>query len=373
MKFKPYIYEPDKSIEVYKETEKFFEANPEIKEQIEELGWIYHIVGEIIPHNRNNFCSGHFFPFSDSWEELQVSFTQICFGLYKQAFVSLRSVLELGLLSVYYNINDVGHDAVAEWLESNADTPRNHEIWEKLRQNDNIKKFDTRHNLKQVHQNLGYLHDYVHSKGAKHSNGMGLFKNDFQTFEEELVSKWLVSFKSVVSLVCTLHLLKYPISVIRFDYRSKFGIDIPSFGGLDEFKIDKFASILPENYLKDILLIAKEDPTTQQIIEEISSLPDLTEDQVEEGKIEVEKMFIKNGEGFTRWLENQKNYLNIFGQSEFDEVMRTRIELLRVWATENNFLDSKAKRMESQVPTFQSNEKLCQQKFGPKLGPYHVC
>lgn len=49
MKFSPYIYEPDKSIEVYKETEKYFETNPEIKKRIEELGWIYHTVGMIIP------------------------------------------------------------------------------------------------------------------------------------------------------------------------------------------------------------------------------------------------------------------------------------------------------------------------------------
>jgi hypothetical protein len=56
--------------------------------------WIYHTLGMIIPHNFENFWSGHFFSFIESWEELQVSFTQICFGLYKQAFVSLRSGLE---------------------------------------------------------------------------------------------------------------------------------------------------------------------------------------------------------------------------------------------------------------------------------------
>ena len=44
----------------------------------------------------------------------------------------------------------------------------------------------------------------------------------------------------------------------------KFGIDIPSFGGLEEYNIDKIASILPENYLDDIEIIAKEDPTTQE-------------------------------------------------------------------------------------------------------------
>lgn len=349
MKFSPYIYEPDKSIEVYKETEKYFESNLEIKNRIEELGWIYHTVGMIIPQNFENFWSGHYFPFIDSWEELQVSFTQICFGLYKQAFVSLRSGLELGMLSVYFNINDDGHNAVKEWLQSKdkkeADTPFAKTIWKILLQNDNISKFNEKHDIEGVHKNLGYLHNYVHSKGAKYSNSMGLLKSNSQTFEAELLTKWIKSYADIISLVSTLHLLKYPISVIRFDYSKKFGIDIPSFGGLEEYNIDKIAKILPDNYLSDIELIAKEDHETQETFKEISSFPDMTEEQVEEQIINLEKMSIENGDGFTQWLKNQKKWLKLFNQEEFDEKMKARIELLRKWATENKFMESKAKRL----------------------------
>ena len=38
VKFSPYIYEPEKSIEVYRQTEKYFEDNPEVKKRVEELG-----------------------------------------------------------------------------------------------------------------------------------------------------------------------------------------------------------------------------------------------------------------------------------------------------------------------------------------------
>lgn len=349
MKFSPYIYEPDKSIEVYKETEKYFETKPEIKKRIEKLGWIYHTVGMIIPQNFENFWSGHYFPFIDSWEELQVSFTQICFGLYKQAFVSLRSGLELGMLSVYFNINDDGHNVVKEWLQAKnkkeADTPFAKTIWKILLQNDNIRKFNEKHDIETVHKNLGYLHNYVHTKGAKHSNCMGLLKSNSQTFEAELISKWLESYADIISLVSTLHLLKYPISVIRFDYSKKFGIDIPSFGGLEEYNFEKIASILPEKYLEDIKLIANEDPTTQETIHEIRAFPDMTEEQVELQIINLEKMSIENGEGFTKWLENQENFLNILGVDEFSDKMKTRIELLKQWAEENNFMESKTKRL----------------------------
>ena len=153
------------------------------------------------------------------------------------------------------------------------------------------------------------------------------------------------SYADIISLVSTLHLLKYPISVVRFDYSKKFGIDIPSFGGLEEYNINKIASILPDKYLEAIELIAKEDPITQTTIQEISAFPDITEEQVEEQIVNLDKMSIENGEGFTKWLENQERWLKSFGQIEFDEKMKNRIELLKIWATENDFLESKAKRL----------------------------
>lgn len=349
MKFPPYIYEPDKSIEVYRQTEKYFEDKPEIKKRIEELGWIYHTVGMIIPQNLENLWSGHYFPFIDSWKELQVSFNQICFGLYKQAFVSLRCGLELGMLSVYFNINDDGHYAVKDWLQSKdvkeADTPKAKTIWKILKQNNNIRLFNEKHDLETVHENLGYLHNYVHTKGAKHSNSMGLLKSNSQTFEPKLILKWLNTYTEIISLVSTLHLLKYPISVIRFDYSKKFGIDIPSFGNLEEYKIDKIATILPENYLADIEAIAQADNSTQETIREISAFPNMTEEQVEQQIIDLEKMFIENGEGFTKWLENQEKLLKSLGQDVFDDKMKSRIAILRQWAEENGFMESKAKRL----------------------------
>src|SRR6188768_4311976 len=145
MKFFPYIYEPDKSVQVLNKSESYLTDNPDIKKRIEELGWIYQTVGMIIPQTMENLWSGHFFPFTESWEELQISFTQCCFGLYKQAFVSLRSGLELGLLSVYYNINDEGHKEVMNWYKSkdhkSFDTPYAKDVWKILLSNTYIKLF----------------------------------------------------------------------------------------------------------------------------------------------------------------------------------------------------------------------------------------
>ncbi|MCF8374001.1 MAG: hypothetical protein K9H64_20430 [Bacteroidales bacterium] len=349
MELYPYIYEPDKSIEVYQKTKEFFTSNPDIKNKIEELGWIYNNIGFIIPQNNENFWSGHFFPYTESWDEIQISYTLVCFGLYKQAFVSLRSGLELGLLSVYFNINDDGHIKVKEWLNSRstpeANTPRAEKIWKILLSNGNICKFNKKHNLKLTYDNFGYLHDYVHSKGMQYSNLLGGIKGNSQTFEPDVVTNWLKGYKDIVILICTLHLLKYPIAVVRFDYFKKFGIDWPSFGEIPGFYIDQITKILPEKFIADIEKIANEDNETQRIIHEIDTLPDMTEKQLEEQIILLEKVHIEHGEGFIKWLEKQEKLLVMLGVSEFDNKMKSRIKILKNWATENGFLESKRKRL----------------------------
>ncbi|WP_396601672.1 hypothetical protein [Algibacter sp. R77976] len=342
MKITPYIFEPDKSIEVYKKTSEYLLENPNIKEKIEELGWFYHIIGMTIPQNWDNFWSGHIFPFSESWEELQISFNLVCFGLYKQAFISLRSALELGMLSVYYNINDEGHKMVQDWLSSkdsnDANTPRASTIWKVLLSNENIKKFDKEHNLKKRFEELGFLHNYVHTKGNKYSNKLGRFKSNSQTFEPDLIDSWLNTYEKIASIVCTLHLLKYPISVVKYDYSRKFGIDIPSFGGLETFNIEKIRKILPEYYLESIEKIAETDISTQETIKEIKSFPDKTEEEVEEQVLFIEKLTIE-GCGFKKWLEQQNNLLKLFNEKEFSEVMINRIEVLKKWSIENDYFD----------------------------------
>lgn len=97
----------------------------------------------------------------------------------------MRSALELGLLSVYYNINDEGHETVKEWYSSQDDakTPRTEKIWKILLSHPAIFKFNDKFNLRQKYDDLSFLHNYVHTKGVKFSNDLGGLKGNFQVFE----------------------------------------------------------------------------------------------------------------------------------------------------------------------------------------------
>jgi hypothetical protein len=57
-KYVPFTYNPEKSIEVLNITEVFFQNYPSVKERIEELSWIYQIIGKTVPHTIENLWSG---------------------------------------------------------------------------------------------------------------------------------------------------------------------------------------------------------------------------------------------------------------------------------------------------------------------------
>jgi len=342
LNFTPYSYQPEKSIEVYQKTEKFIQENSDIQKRISDLGWIYHITGMIIPQNFDNLFSGHFFPFIDSWEEAQISFNLCCFGFYKQAFVSLRSALELGMLSVYFNINDDGEKIIKDWVRSSskkeADTPNSRKIWNILLSNENIKRFDEKFDLMNEYDKLGYLHNYVHTKGQKYSNRYGKFKSNFQTFEPEMLEKWFESYERIIVIINTLHLVKYPISVVRYDYSKKFGIDIPSFGGLEEYNINNISKILPDGYIPFIEEIAKTDKKTQETIKEIDAIPDITKAKLERQYLDIEKSLIE-GMSYKKWLKHKQKELKIFEQDDFSDEVKKRIDVLKKWAIENDFYE----------------------------------
>ena len=128
--------------EVAAATAKFFEDNPEYAHIIENYVLVFHNISDLIPATVDNFWSGNLFPYTESEYELHSSVYFATRGFYKHALNSLRSVLELGLLSVYWDIEDKSHIEIQEWLQSKEDTPFRRQIQRRLLENKNIKRFD---------------------------------------------------------------------------------------------------------------------------------------------------------------------------------------------------------------------------------------
>lgn len=335
----PFNYTCDKSVEVYEESKKFIAASG-YEDKISNLAWVYHSIGDLTPQTTENVWSGHFFPWVESWDEIQISFNLCLFGLYKQAMVSLRSGLELGLLSVYWNLNDDGHEVIQDWLKSKENTPYFGGIWKKLEKHPNFRLFQQSHDIRSRILNLGFLHDYTHTKGQKFSNSLGLFKSNFQTFEKKGFILWFEAFEEVVKVLSILHLIKHPIGIIRYDYSQKFGINKPEFGGLEIFEIERLERIIEKEVFNTIESIAQADDNVKSVMEWVSNLPDITREDITEQIIELDKLSIQ-GQGLEQWLEMEKQILEtekqIHGDGfQKDEAYQQKVDLLIQWAKENN-------------------------------------
>lgn len=281
----PLTYKSEDIEKVLKDTKVFLEANKNLEQELFSLFWAYHSIGNSIPQTTENYWSGHYFPYSESKKELQISFIQCKQGLYKQAMVSLRSVLEVGILSVYYNISDEGHRLVQGWYQSKDgkenDTPYFKPIWNILEKHLNFRKFNSFCDLEKRIKKLGFLHNYVHTKGLQYSNDFGLLKPNSLTFQSKAFLKWVKTAREIISIIIILHVLKYPIAIIEYDYSKKFGIDIPSFGGLNSFGIERVKEVLDKKTFETLLNIALEDKKTMRLIKEIENMPNISEEEVQ--------------------------------------------------------------------------------------------
>jgi hypothetical protein len=332
----PLAYDFDKSFDVYWQTEKYI-SEKKYDERISKLFIAYLEIGNVIPQTTKSFWSGHYFPYTESWDELQISFNLVSQGFYKQTFYSLRSSFELGLLSVYWNLNDDGHNVIQEWLKSEEDTPRFNTVWGKLNQHKNFSKFQEFFDIKARLSGLGYLHDYVHSKGLQHSNTMGKIKSNFQTFENDIFDEWFKSFEEIINVLIILHLIKYPIGTIKYDFRAKFGIDIPSFGGIDIGHVELFEELVGAEIFKALEKVAKEDEEVKNIMEWVESRPDMTEEEQKGQILDFDTRWIEQM-GFNEWLKME---MKIYEQFDESDSHKGKIETLRIWAEEQGFMKSK--------------------------------
>src|SRR5262245_39665650 len=109
------LFTAEKSQQVYEATCAHI-AKTRAAEEIRRLASGYSLTHRVLPERTDEILSGHQFPWFESQADLQISFNLAAFGFYKQAYGALRSALDLGLLLVYWSMNEDGHSAFKQWL-----------------------------------------------------------------------------------------------------------------------------------------------------------------------------------------------------------------------------------------------------------------
>jgi hypothetical protein len=279
-----------------------------IADQIRHLASGYSLTHRALPETTDEILSGHHFPWFESQTDMQISFNLTTFGYYKAAHGALRSALDLGLLLVYWSINEDGHShsALKRWLRSRDSTPFASQVWKRVASHPNFKAFQASFDIAGQFKDISGLGDFVHTKGAKFSNVLPFpgtsVRIPGQQFSEEAVDSWLRRFAATVRFLVTCYLVRYPIGTVRYNWHRKFAVEIPAFGGLPGNWIDILEDLVTPEVFRKITALAKTDLHVEKVMEWVEGLPDLSEQDINDQIFEHEKTSVRDM-GLTRWLE----------------------------------------------------------------------
>jgi hypothetical protein len=340
------LFTAEKSRQIYEATCAHI-AKTGAAEEIRRFASGYSLTHRILPERTDEIQSGHQFPWFESEADLQISFNLASFGYYKQAHGALRSALDLGLLLVYWSMNEDGHSAFKQWLRSHACTPFASQVWKRVSSHPNFQAFQdsflTSHSyhLEEQFKSVSEVGNFVHTRGAKFSNVLPFpgtsVRIPGQRFSEDAFDAWQRRFAATVRFLVVCYLVRYPIGTVRYDWGRKFGIDIPAFGGLPDNWISMLEELVSQDVFRAISDLAKTDPHVAEVMEWVKSLPDLSDDAINDQVFEQQKSLVKDM-GLGRWLEMVNKWCDTSEDKTGWEKLRSRVV---EWA-KNNELDGPA-------------------------------
>ena len=265
---------------------------------------------------------------------LRVRFSFVNWEFYKHSIIALRNVLELGLLSVYWDIDGKSHINIPEWLSSNEQTPLRKEIIKVLKKNERIAEFDKEHNIfVQITDLYHELSDFSHTKGVRFL-AIELSMANFNTFNRESIGIWLDFMERVVTIVITIHILQYPVGLQDIDLSGKFGLNPPLGGFLRPHDAERIKEFLDDGVVEILQKISDADLGAKSIAHEINDMPDITDEEIDAQLEEREKSLIKlHPLGYQGWIRDRKKWPKT--DKKAYKIKRQRWKRLKKWAKEN--------------------------------------
>lgn len=277
-------------LQVLEQSNRYLESNKDLSFRITSLLSVFHSLEDLMPQTVEKFWSGHMFPIVEANSELENSIMLCKLGFYKHAFIALRSVLELGLLSVYWDIDGRSHVDIQKWLHSFENTPRKKTMYTKLKTNQNFRKFDDKHEIFNDIENIfKQLSNFVHTKGRSHSN-MDLGNSTCNRFNENSLLKWSELVTKVAKSVTTLHILEYPVALQYTPIEQKFGINGPAGIFLEPYQVERIRQFFDKDIMETLQDISDNDPEAKSLAQWVSEQPDISEVEFQTQIEEFEKM-----------------------------------------------------------------------------------
>ena len=280
--FYPHLNQPDRANEVYEISREYLLGHEDLTNRIQDHLRARYEVNDVVTETAPKLESGHFFPFLESYTELELSLSLALLGFYRHAFDSLRSSFELCVAGVYYDREDDAESKIEAWFHSNERTPQFKKMIQSLT---TIPGYEAFHNVSDFEESLEKNYDalggFVHTRGFPYSSSRLSGSNVLQ-FSETSLRGFADFFCEIAHSSVILILLKYPMGLQPVPLFQKFGPWPPLGGFLDDGAQAAVRTILSDDEYIVLRAISDADPDVLQIVKGIEDLPDLTDEELEQ-------------------------------------------------------------------------------------------
>lgn len=287
--------------EAVRESEAYLEAHPELVKVLDDVFMALRSIEDLVPQDLDRLFSGHFFPISEAEVAAETSMHLVMRGFYREGYVTLRTILELGLLSVFWDKDNDAHISIQDWLKSKQDTPFfKTTVMRGVLSIPHVETFCAVVNFKEcVDRTYDTLSDYVHIRGAAYSY-RGLWRSNVPRFSEKVLLRWSKMLTRVVQIVGIAHILRYPVALQFTPIDEKFGLNGPVGTFLTPWQSESLKAFMPENCREHLQEISDCDQDAVSMAKWVNDRPDLTEDEWEEQIEEQGRRYIEDN-GFLSW------------------------------------------------------------------------
>jgi hypothetical protein len=330
-------------------TDDYLVEHRQFSEDIEATQRVFQSLVALPPMTSNNLFSGNLAPLFEAGRELTASITLARLGLYKQALTTLRSALELGLLSVYWDADDQSHVDIQNWWRGSDPTPHARAVEESLSQIAGVAAYmESDSDFLVRVKALGWaLGGYVHTRGGRNSHSWLVPSTNVLAFSEEALSLWRTYLIDVGRAVLAVHLMKYPVGLQITPLSRKFGLNPPAGGFVEPHVRDRFREYLAADVQEALQSLSDQNEDALDRAAWVNGQPDITDLLLQEQVERHDREWIEMG-GFESWFKSRQVVDAHIWSSLSDKERADRsayYETLREWSTAEGFLTLESSRL----------------------------
>lgn len=264
------------------------------------IDFIEYYLSDAIKSDFEQLLRVGYFPATETEMELDHAIKHSLIGSYKAAFADLRRALELTLTSIYFTSEHSDKKQAVQWVESQTNSPFVSEMLNKLIKSGRYKDINENYkwsdNLKKFYWEIS---DFAHNKGQLKSylelNGTNFFISGTSAprINIKTLSTFCDAYISCVEEIVVMLSLYNPVIIVSLPMLEKFGLNLPMSGFFEEHQSAVINQIIPNRYKDFFENLKQSDEEIKGIVEWVSSLPDLSQEQIEE-QIRENKNFMED-------------------------------------------------------------------------------